>query len=67
MSEPAQPLTPEQTPLVRFELLLHGDQLAAIEARRAVLGAGRRSTPSRAEVIRSLLDQALGLTPASAI
>ena len=52
-----------ENPRRRLELHVHTDQLEAIDARRGVLGAGQRRTPSRAEVIRSLLDAALGLTP----
>lgn len=50
---------------VRVELNLYADQLAAIDARRRALGAGRRRPVPRGEAIRALLDEALGLAPGS--
>ena len=63
-----EPLPADQPPrLHRFELLVHADQLAEIDARRhSMTSPGRtRRPPSRSAVIRDLLDVALAIEPAT--
>lgn len=51
------------TTLIRYELLLRADQLVAVDERRRLIEPGKCRPPSRADVIRSLLDGALNLAP----